>query len=185
MHFFGAIMLNRRITKFASITILATAFVGGCESSGSKPAPPPEGISVDSTDNDLVTFSPPQVSIDKDIMTITGTVTRKPGVHDVISGRIDIDVFASNGESLAWIPTLITPDPVPDDQKGESTYIIRYGLVPPAGSTIQVHYVDKATAIQEDVDDREYTGGGYGGGRAGGGGGGGHVRGRAGGHMGW
>jgi hypothetical protein len=178
-------MLNRRDRKLISIALLTAAWAAGCGSSGSKPEPPPGGISVDSTDNDLVTFSPPQVSIEKDIMTITGTVTRKPGVHDVITGRVDIDVFASNGESLAWIPTLITPDPVPDDQKGESTYIVRYGLVPPAGSTIQVHYVDKATAIQEDVDDREYSGGGYGGG---GGGGGGHGRGHGGGghgHMGW
>ena len=180
-------MFIRRDKKLISIAVLATAFVCGCSSSDTKLQPPPEGISVDSTDNDLLVFSPPQVSIEKDIMTISGTVTRKPGVHDVISGRIDIDVFASNGESLAWIPTLITPDPVPDDQKGESAYIVRYGLVPPAGSTVQVHYVDKATAIQEDVDDREYSGGGYGGGK-GGGGGGGHVRGRAGGghgHMGW
>jgi hypothetical protein len=175
-------MLHQRKKRFAAITILL-ALAGGC-ASGPKNEPPPEGISVDATDSDLLDFGPPQVSIEKGVLIVEGTVTRKPGDHDVIAGRIDIDVVASNGENLAWLTALLTPDPVPDDDKGQSTYMVRYGLVPPAGSTEQVHIVDKATATQEDIDEREYGSGGYGGGGGGHGGGHGNGGGHHG-HMGW
>jgi hypothetical protein len=179
-------MLNRRNGKIAAIAMLAALLAAGCSSSGSKKSPP-EGLLADSTDNDLLDFGPPQMTIEKGVLIVTGTVTRKPGVHDVIAGRIDVDIFASNGDELAWVPCLLTPDPVPDDQTSQSTYEMRYGLVPPPGSTVQVHFVDKATAVQEDVDDREYAGGGYGGG---GGGQEGHPGGHATGgghhgHFGW
>ncbi len=174
-------MLDQLKTIIAAIALLAV-LGGGC-ASGTKNVPPPEGISVDVTDNDLLVFGPPQVTIEKGVLTVEGTVSRKPGDHDVIAGRIDIDLIASNGENLAWLTALLTPNPVPDDEKGQSTYVVRYGLVPPAGTTVQVRFVDKATATQEDIDDREYSGGGYGGGGGHGGGhgnGGGHH-----GHMGW
>jgi hypothetical protein len=183
----GDIMLNWRNGKIAGIAVLAAMLGAGCSSSGSKNSPPPEGLLADSTDNDLLDIGPPQMRIEKGVLIITGTVTRKPGVHDVIAGRIDVDIFASNGDELAWLPCLLTPDPVPDDQTSQSTYEVHYGLVPPGGSTVQVHFVDKATAVQEDVDDREY---GYGGGGGGGGGQMGHPGGHGNGgghhgHMGW
>jgi hypothetical protein len=178
-HYLGDItMSNWRSVKLGSIAILAAVLAGGCSSSSK----PPEGISVEATDNDLMDFSAPQVKISGGVMTISGTVTRKPGVHDAINGRVDIDVIAANGEELAWLPALLTPTPVPDDEKGESTYIVNYGMVPPAGTTVQVHFVDQATATQEDINNSEL--GGYGGG--------GHAHasfhsagGHEGGHMGW
>jgi len=179
-------MLHQPKTKFAAITLVA-ALMGGCASSESNSGSPPEGVSAAATDSDLLDFGAPQVLVEKGVMTVEGTVTRKPGDHDVIAGRIDIDVYAANGENLAWLTALLTPDPVPDDQKSESTYVVRYGFVPPPGSTVQVRFVDKATATQEDVDDREYAGGGYGG-KVGGGGGGGHASSNGIGrsvHMGW
>jgi hypothetical protein len=176
--------MHLRTTQLAAVT--AVALLVGC--AGSKPSAgegpaTSSGLRVEGVSNDFVEVARPTVEIDDDVMTIRGNVHRRGGGPQAISGRVDIDILGSDGQQLAWLPAVLAPNPLPSDGTGEAGYIIHYGWIPPAGSTVRVHFVDTKTAAVEDADDIEYsTGGGHGGGavHAGGhGGGGGHH----GGHM--
>jgi hypothetical protein len=120
--------------------------------------------------NDTVILDLPSVKIDDGSTIITGTVHRRPRITGEIAGRVDIEFLGPDGEYLDGLPALLTPRTVPADPNTSTTYFTTYGYVPPAGSTVRVHFVDHETQIEEDAAGNNY---GYGGGNAGRGGSGG------------
>jgi hypothetical protein len=144
------------------------ALVYGCRSSDTgeeqdpSVPPPPEGVTVQVLQDKQVRLLTPEVKFDDGVMTVTGYVRRRPGVRSIISGRIDIDVLDTDGNTLDWIPALLYPNPVPTEGRGESGYIIHYGWIPPAGSVVRVRFADSKTAIIEDTTHSETVGGSYG-----------------------
>jgi len=106
----------------------------------------------------------PDVKVDGDgVMTISGVVRRRPNASGDFSGRVDIAVLGSDGTQLAWLPALLTPDPIPADGGAESRYVVHYGWEPPKGSTVHVQWVDSQTAKAEDAQGYGYSSSGYGG----------------------
>jgi len=117
--------------------------------------------------NDLVILDLPTVEISRHgIVTISGTVHRKPGVSGELPGRVDIEFLDSEGQYLDGLPALLTPRAVPVDPNALATYTTNYGYMPPAGSTVRVHFVDRQTQIEEDLAGDNYGSGGAGGGKA-------------------
>jgi hypothetical protein len=138
-----------------------------------------------------VVVDPPVVKVDGPTTTISGTIHRQPGNADSITGRLDIDFIAPDGDVLDSITCGFNPKKLPLDPNGTSTYEIGYGVVFPKDTKVQVKFVDSATAEREDADNggpgaaNSATGGGnHGGGGYGGGHGGGHAGGTGGG-KGW
>jgi hypothetical protein len=129
------------------ILVAAAVCAVGCSN---KPSFPSQGVS-----NDVVELSHPTVWIEGDSISISGSVKRRPGVTGTIDGRVDITILGPGGGSLVWVPALLTPNPIPYEGLGESQYIVHYGYIPPAGSTVVAHFVDADTAKEEDVDNTE------------------------------
>lgn len=135
-----------------SLRVLIAGLIAGCTSSN------PASIQRQGISTDQVQVPAPNVQIDHGVMTVTGNVQRKPGVTAPISGRVDITVTDNDGNSLLFLPALLTPDPIPTEGRGESQYTTHYGWVPPAGSIVRAHFVDAETAQREDVNGIEYEG---------------------------
>jgi hypothetical protein len=119
--------------------------------------------------NDLVELDLPVVKVEKGTTYISGVVHRKTTGSEAIQGRVDIEFLGPGGEYLDGLPALLTPRAVPADANTPATYSTSYGYVPPTGSTVRVHFIDRDTQIQEDLEgnDFSYSGGGAGGGRGG------------------
>ncbi len=81
------------------------------------------------------------IRLDDNSLLINGNVYRKPAQTKAISGHLDIQIIAPDGRFLAHLTTLITPDPVPTEGRGESGYHIRFGLIPPPGSTLRIEFI--------------------------------------------
>jgi hypothetical protein len=187
--------MMKQLYRRASACCLAILLTACSSSSNNDPdrdpsvPPPPEGVKVQVIqDNKQVHVLTPTVDFSSGVMTITGFARRKPGVREVITGRIDIDVVDAEGADIDWIPAALVPASTPAEGKAEAGYIIRYGSIPaegeagytihygwipPAGSVIKIRFVDSKTASLEDSADGDTVGGTYGT-HTGGGGGGGH-----------
>lgn len=159
-------MRKHFITHAVAFSLLAA--LTACRSDNNDPdrdpsvPPPPEGIKVQMIQDKQVRLLTPAVDFGGGVMNITGLVRRRPGVHGVIAGRVDIDVVDSDNNNLDWIPALLYPSPMPSEGKGESGYTIHYGWIPPVGSIIRVRFVDTQTAAKEDLGDADAAGGTYG-----------------------
>ena len=139
----------------------ALVVLGGCDSQSSPPSdapPPPETVRVEAVSDKQVEVTPPTVTIADGVMDVSGYVRRLATARREIRGRVDIDVTDPDGEVLAWIPALLTPEKLPAQAGGEAGYVVHYGWVPPAGSIVKVRFVDKATAVIEDSEGAEYEG---------------------------
>jgi hypothetical protein len=124
-------------------------------------------------DNDMVALDLPVVDVAHDTVYIHGSVHRKPGVTGAIEGRVDIEFLSPEGEYLDGLPALLTPRAVPFDSNEPATYTTSYGYVPPKGSIVRIHFVDRETMVKEDLQGTDFSYGGsndaHGGGGAGGG----------------
>jgi uncharacterized membrane protein YgcG len=171
----------KSITPFrtASPVILAALVLAGCHA-------PRSDMNVAAVADSSVVVDPPLVKIDHSdgiaTTVISGTVHRQPNVGGVLTGRIDIDFVDPDGERIDTIKCDFVPSKVPVDPNTAAAYMTRDGELFPTGTTVRVRYVDSTSALREDVDGMDYTGGpwsgkgggahSHGGGGHGGGGGG-------------
>jgi hypothetical protein len=165
--------MAKNFPHLATVT-LGCLLAAGCHGSGSKdtldePATSASGLHAEGQSSDLVDVGRPLVEVSDGVLNVSGHVRRKAGTTATIAGRVNIDVIGPDGAMLVWLPAVLAPNPLPTEGGGEAGYEIHYGWVPPAGSTVRVHFVDAKTAALEDADETEYSGGGAHGGAAGGG----------------
>jgi len=106
--------------------------------------------------NDLVILDMPEVQVSYGTIYIYGTVHRRPDVHGELPGRVDIEFLTPEGEYLDGVPALLSPHAVPLDPKATASYSTSYGSVPPPGSIIQVHFVDRQTQMEEDLQGNDF-----------------------------
>ena len=121
--------------------------------------------------DNLVELDLPIVRVEKGTIYISGTVHRRTVASEALPGRVDIEFLGPGGEYLDGLPALLTPRAVPADPNTPATYSTSYGYVPPGGSTVRVHFVDRDTQIREDLEgnDFSYSAGGGKGAKGGGG----------------
>jgi hypothetical protein len=135
------------------LAIATASILTGCHHA------PQSDLKVATIANYSVVIDTPLVKIDKrgDITTISGTVHRQPGSTAPISGRVDIDFIAPDGNYLLNIP--VHARLTPDDSNATAGYSVAWGVVYPASTTVQVRYVDGAAAAKEDLEDANSVGG--------------------------
>ncbi len=87
----------------------------------------------------MLDVGPPQVlSVGNDLV-VSGTVTRRPGFDGPVPGRLLVTVLSADGQSvLEQVPTGWDPPHVPVDGDRRASYRLRYGYLPPDGSTVRV-----------------------------------------------
>jgi hypothetical protein len=102
----------------------------------------------------------PAVDINHDTIFITGTVHRKAGIPGDLPGRVDIEFLTAEGQYLDGLPALLTPRAIPFDPGESARYSTSYGFVPPVGSIVRVHFVDRETQIKEDLQGTDFSYGG-------------------------
>jgi uncharacterized membrane protein YgcG len=173
-------MKRAKLLSAAFLSIAVASVVTGCHGG------PVSDTDVAVVSDYAVIVDKPLVKIDGDVTAISGTIHRVPGNSDAITGRLDIDFVAPDGDVLDWIPCGFNPRKVPTDPSATATYEIRYGVVFPKDTVVRVKFLDSASAEREDADNAgpggtSGAGGGYGGG---GGHGGGHGHGGGGGGVG-
>ena len=176
--------MTRRFAYLATLAV-GLGLVAGCHESrpaGSIDEPAAtSGLKAEGVSTDFVEVGRPRVEIDDGVLNVSGHVRRKLlAASSKIEGRVDVDIIGPDGAMLTWLPAVLAPNPLPTEGSGEAGYELHYGWLPPAGSTVRVHFVDQKTAALEDAGDTEYTSGSAHGGHAGGGGG--HTGGHSGGH---
>jgi len=88
----------------------------------------------------LVEMPVPAVVRESDVIEITGVVRRKPGVDGPVPGHVDLVFVDSRGQTLAKLRLNWVPRQIPASGAREAAYSVRYGWLPPAGSTLQVAY---------------------------------------------
>jgi hypothetical protein len=143
----------------ARISSLLLAVSLGLAQTGCHSHRPPESFEAGGTSgkvavigSDLVVLDLPTVDISHGNILISGTVHRRPGVTGELPGRVDIEFLDPDGEYLDGLPALLTPRAVPVDPSASATYATSYGFIPPRGSTVRVHFVDRDTMIREDLE---------------------------------
>jgi hypothetical protein len=110
--------------------------------------------------NDQVIVDLPVVEAHNGVVSISGTVHRKPGVTGELPGRIDIEFLDAEGQYLDGLPALLTPRAVPVDPNSTARYSTNYGYVPPEGSTVRVHFINHERQIEEDAEGDDFSYGG-------------------------
>jgi hypothetical protein len=110
--------------------------------------------------HDQVIIDLPSVDVHNGIISISGTVHRKPGVTGELPGRIDIEFLDAEGQYLDGLPALLTPRVVPVDPNSTARYSTNYGYIPPEGSTVRVHFIDHEKQIEEDAEGDDFSYGG-------------------------
>lgn len=130
--------------------VLAIAMSGGCASSSTEAQQTPalENVRVQVEPSDLIDISQPQVGRSGEDMTITGTVTRKPGDTGDVDGHLEVVILSADGETvLNQFPLSWLPKDIPTDGSRQSKYEVRYGYIPPPGSTVMIYFSDNAHVI--------------------------------------
>jgi hypothetical protein len=131
----------------------------GCESTphSDESAPP-----VTLLPDPRVVLDQPVIKFDHGSVFISGTVHRGASQDKFLSGRVDIEFLTAEGEILDEIPALLEPRILPANGDA-STYDTNYGLIPPKGSTLRIHFVDSQTMAREDLVGGEFEYGNAGG----------------------
>jgi len=120
---------------------LLTTFVTGCASSIMEVDLVSRGaVKVDRTDSDLIDLSPPSVHRDGNVLIVSGTVTRKPGVDGPIPGELQILFLSDGGAVLDELWPTWQPDEIPVDGNRQSSYEVRYEWLPPEGTIVRAVY---------------------------------------------
>ena len=153
----------------AAVLTVALGLAGGSgchheDSISSGGAQPTGNIKCTAVSSAQVAVAPPVVDIRQGIMRISGTVHRQPGVTGPLDGRVDIDLIGPDGLVLdKSLHCHLLPGTVPVDPNQSAAYSpTPFGFVPPAGSTLRARYVDRQTAILENLQDGDldYNGNG-------------------------
>lgn len=141
----GSVMKRAQSLSALFLSMAVAAAMTGCRSA---PSDAPVAVVADYA----VVVDTPVVRIDHGVTSITGTLHRQPGNTDEITGRLDIEFIASDGDVLDGLPCRFVPRKLPTDPGATASYSINYGWVPPAGTTVRVKFVDSATAEREDAE---------------------------------
>jgi hypothetical protein len=149
--------IKRRCFAVFIVPVLG-AWLVGCQSDGTSTGRSSNASQLPAAvvSNLYVHLDQPSVTIDDGNVVISGAVRRKPGIRWLLVGRVDIEFVASNGYVLDELPALITPGTVSMDPNVPSLYSTSYGYIPPAGSSVRVHYVDSDTAAREDIEGYDF-----------------------------
>ena len=133
------------------------AVVGGCSHAAvvSGPEEPNGPLKCQSVSSKDVAVSPPTVVVQNGVMTISGTVHRQVGATGPLDGRVDIDLIGADGLPLdKSLHASLIPNTVPENPSVPARYSpTPFGYVPPAGSVVRARYVDRQTAILENLKD--------------------------------
>jgi hypothetical protein len=173
VNFKGSSMKCAKLLSSA-VTISLLSLVVGCHHQ------PTSDTNVAVVADYAVVVDTPLVKIDNGVTTISGTLHRVAGNNESITGRLDIDFVAPDGDVVDWLACGFTPRKLPTDPAATAFYEIRYGWVPPKDTTVRVKFVDSAAAEREDADnagpsgsggatESGHIGGGHGGAHSGGG----------------
>ncbi len=157
-----AVRRTCNLIALAGLAVAAGCHTGETVSSNS---PKPSGTyKCNSVSSSQVVVSPPTVDVTDDVMRLSGTVQRRPGVTGILDGRVDVDLVGPDGLLLdKSLHCHLQPETVPTDATKSATYApTPFGYVPPVGSTLRARYVDRQAAILEDLKDGDldYNGNG-------------------------
>ncbi len=89
---------------------------------------------------DLI-VSRPTVSMDGDVMIVSGTVQRKPGHDAPIKGHLMMWVNGKDGKLLDQMELTWSPREIPTNGDRKATYQARYAWTPPAGAMVRISYI--------------------------------------------
>src|SRR5947207_6424957 len=135
-------MIRRSFDNGGVGLLLLVLAAGGCASSGvggDDPAPP-RGIKVETAPSNLVELPPPSVVTDKNLISVAGTVRRKPGATGTFDGHIELIVVDKTGAETDMIPLSLSPHAIPADDSREARYQLHYASNLPAGTTLRIAY---------------------------------------------
>lgn len=144
------------------ILIAAVAMMAGCADSPTTSAPASSGVfplTVDADPVDPITLSQPQVRLDGNVLTVTGTITRKPAQDAAVPGQMDLAILDQNGQTMYVVPMPFTPADIPTDGDRSATYSINWGSPPPPGGSLHVAYDDDSEDDSTDAGGRQGQGG--------------------------
>ena len=145
------------VAALAAALVATATLVGGCtdDASISRAGDPHSFLKCESVSTDQVTVGPPVVEIRNGVMSISGSVRRKPGVTALLDGRVDLDLIGPDGLKLdKSLHAPLVPNDIPMGDNGSSRYApTPFGFVPPANSTVRARYVTRMEGIKESIDD--------------------------------
>lgn len=142
-------MLPVPIGLFALGTLVLVA--NGC-STGSRAPGRGDLLQVETVPPEFVDLPRPHATQADGILTVSGTVIRKPAHDEPIPGHIDVLLIDADGNELEEISLTWTPGDIPTTGTRSSTYLMRYGRSLPVGATVRV-------GIEDDAHPMDHSGG--------------------------
>jgi len=107
-------------------------------------------VRVDRVESKLIDLSLPSVHRDGNVLVVSGTVIRKPGVDGPIPEPLQILFLSKNGEVLDELCLTWEPSEIPIAGNRQSTYEVRYAWLPPDGTIVRAVYGSGPAAFPSD-----------------------------------
>jgi hypothetical protein len=134
------------IARMAFVGLLA-ALVTGCASLSDVDLVASGAVKADRVDSELIDLSLPSVHREGDVLVVTGTVMRRPGVDGPIPEPLQILFLSDNGAVLDELWPTWQPDEIPIDGNRQSSYEVRYAWLPPNGTIVRAVYGSRPAGL--------------------------------------
>jgi hypothetical protein len=110
-------------------------------------------VHVQPVSNDEAEVAPPSVTMNGDVMTVSGIVKRKPDYNGPLDGHVKIEFLDGSQKVIDQFPIEWNPSEVPLNGNRQAGYKLEYGWLPPEGTTVRI-------SVVEDTDEVLQTEGG-------------------------
>lgn len=132
--------MNRQSASSMARVVFVGLLAAGCASGGNVDLVASGAVRVDRAESKLIDLSLPSVHRDGDVLVVSGTVTRKPGVDDPIPEPLQILFLSKDGAVLDELWLMWQPIEIPIAGNRQSSYEVRYAWIPPDGTIVCAVY---------------------------------------------